>query len=179
MPDLPAFRAPAATEGPPLYILREILADDPDMQIAQDTPDGKIRMIERGVPTDVLDLTISHISFDQWPMYGPVDGLRAILHAPEVVAFMKARDIGWPLHGWGVRGGGGQWPPEQPHLSGSLDNVTVRGVLDHVVKTFPGIWVYENCPRTDKKNRDIYLGFFRPPKNRLQSACRSITARNC
>jgi hypothetical protein len=151
--------------------LREILAVDPDMQVTQDITDGKIRMIERGVPTDVLDLTISHISFDQWPMYDPRDGVSAILHAPEVVVFMKARDIKWPFHGSAVRGNPSPWPPEQPHLSGSLENVTVREVLDHILKTFPGIWVYENCPRTDEKNRTIYFGFWKLQKLGPKDLC--------
>lgn len=155
IPDLPQFRA-SATSGAPLHTLRGILADDPGMRVRQDRPGGEIRMMERGVPTDVLNVRISHISFDQW--YDPRDGVSAILHTPEVVAFMKARDIKWPFHGSAVRGN--PWPPEHPHLSGSLENVTVREVLDHILKTFPGIWVYENCPRTDEKNRTVYFGFW-------------------
>jgi hypothetical protein len=27
-------------------------------------------------------------------------------------------------------------------------------------KTFPGIWIYENCPRSDDKNRVVFFEFF-------------------
>jgi hypothetical protein len=159
-PDLPQFRVPAENSGSPLEILREVIADHADMQVTKDTG-GTIRIIERGVPSDVLDVTISHISFDTGPMYDPDDGVSAILHSPEVVAFMKARHIEWPFHGGAVPGNAwGKWPSDQPHLSGSLDNVMVREVLDRVLKTFPGIWVYENCPANGDKGRVLFLGFF-------------------
>jgi hypothetical protein len=65
-----------------------------------------------------------------------------ILRTPEVIAFMKAHNIEWPRSG-GVRGNLlGQWTPDKPHISGSMDNVTVSEVLDRVLKTFPGIWIY-------------------------------------
>jgi hypothetical protein len=54
----------------------------------------------------------------------------------------------------------GAWPPQSPRISGSLENVTLSQALDRVLKTFPGIWVYEDCPKSDKKNRVIYLRFY-------------------
>lgn len=165
-PDFPHFGAPAKSGGAHLQDLRELFVDHPATVVTQD-PDGTIRMIERGVPTDVLNIRISHISFGesgvngQKAVYNPDDALSAILHAPEVVSFMKARGIERPFRGGGVRGNStGQWPPDQPHISGSLDDVTVSSALDFVLRTFPGIWAYENCPQTDKKSRDIYFGFF-------------------
>jgi len=124
-------------------------------------------MAEIGVPADVLNVRISHISFErsgangQGAAYNPDDALNAILRAPEVMDFMKAHDIEQPSQGAGVPGNLiGRWPPEQPHISGSLDNVTVSEALDRILETFPGIWVFENCPRNDKKNRHLYFGFF-------------------
>ena len=167
IPDFPLLRVTAASGSSPIQTLRKILGENPAIQVTQDK-DGTVRMIENDVPTDVLNVRISHISFEgsgvneQRATYNPNEALRTILRAPEVAAFMKARNIEWPLHGGGVPGNSiGRWPPERPHISGSLDNVTVSKALDRVLKTFAGIWVYENCPGNDKTKRDIYFGFFR------------------
>jgi hypothetical protein len=161
-PDFPQFRAAETSGGSSPQALREILADDAAMRVMQN-PEGTIRMIESGVPTDLLNIRISHISFENnenTGVYAPNAALRFILSAPEVVAFMKAHDIEWPFAIEGGSGIAGAWPPEFPHISGSLDDVTLSQALDHVLKTFPGIWMYENCPRTDQKNRVVYFRFF-------------------
>jgi hypothetical protein len=163
-PDFPQFRDSATSGGLPLQTVRDMLADDSAMQVMQD-PDGTIRMIESGVPTDLLNVRISHILFEsngangQRAIYSPNVALRYILQAPEVVAFMKAHDIGWPYVGEAVPGNAGARPSSWPHISGSLDNVTLSEALDRVLKTFPGIWIYENCPQSDKRNRIVYFRF--------------------
>jgi len=48
--------------------------------------------------------------------------------------------------------------PGMSHISGDLNNVTVRQALDHVLKTFPGFWVYENC--TDELHNHVSIQFF-------------------
>ena len=99
-PDFPQFRAPGMIGGPPSQALREIFADDPAMQIIEDDPSGTIRMTESSVPTDLLSVRISHISFENngnSSVYEPNTALRFILRAPEVVAFMKTHDIEWPF----------------------------------------------------------------------------------
>ncbi len=138
------------------------------MQVTQDTG-GTIRMNETGVPTDLLNVKISHIPFETYGqrVYTANGGLKVILQTPEVLAFMKAHDIRGPFgpfdgcsgHGEAVPGNLGQWPPEYPHISGSLDNVTLSEALDYVLRTFPGIWIYESCPQSDKKKRVVYLRF--------------------
>ncbi len=160
-PNFPPLRTLATRSGDsPLQILREMFADDPAMQVTQ-APDGTIRMIEAGVPTDLPDLRIRHALFEngRYAMYNPNIALRFILRAPEVVAFMKDHDIGWPYTSEAAEPAG-QWPTELPHISGSLDNVALSEALDHVLKTFPGIWIYENCPQNDKKRRVVYFRFF-------------------
>ena len=122
-----------------------------------------VRMIEVGIPTDLLNVRISHILFEGYghsAIYTPNDAIRFIMRAPEVVAFMRSHDIEWPFAGEGIIRGSGSWPTESPQISGSLDNVTLSEALDRVLKTFPGIWIYENCPRGDKKNRVVYFRFF-------------------
>ena len=50
--------------------------------------------------------------------------------------------------------------PRLPHISGNLDNVTLSEALDYVLRTFPGLWVYENCP-SKKRKRAVFITFFR------------------
>ena len=40
---------------------------------------------------------------------------------------------------------------DTPHISGELNNVIVSQALDQVLKTFSGLWIYENCPRGKTK----------------------------
>jgi hypothetical protein len=168
IPEFPLFRVSTRAEGSTVQILREILADDPSMQVTQDK-DGTIRMNETGVPTDLLNVKIGHILFESYGqrVYTANGALRVILQTPEVLTFMKAHDIRGPYgpfdncsgHGEPVPGNLGAWPPESPHVSGSLDDVTLSEALDYVLKTFPGIWIYESCPQRDKKNRVVYFRF--------------------
>jgi hypothetical protein len=167
-PDFPHFRVPMRAGGSTVQVLREVLADAPAMQVTQD-PNGTIRMNETGVPTDLLNVKISHILFESYGqrVYTANGALKVILQIPEVLAFMKAHDIRGPFgpfdncsgHGEAVPGNAGAWPSGSPHVSGSLDNVTLSEALDYVLKAFPGIWIYESCPQSDKKNRVVYFRF--------------------
>jgi hypothetical protein len=166
VPDLPHFRLPVTFKDTATETLREMLPNDRGMTVTQDSS-GIIRMIESGVEYDMLNVRIQHISFGdlgtnkQGSAYNPNDALDAILNAPEVTEFMKAHDIQRPGSGAGVHGNQiGTWPPEQPHISGSLDNVTVSEALDQVLMTFPGMWVYEDCPKGENSKREVYFGFF-------------------
>ena len=51
-------------------------------------------------------------------------------------------------------------PPGVPHISGHLNNVTFSEAMDYVLQAFPGIWIYENCPRSHTKKRRVYFHFF-------------------
>jgi hypothetical protein len=33
--------------------------------------------------------------------------------------------------------------------------------LDYMLKTFPGLWVYENCPGSGKDKRVVVFAFYR------------------
>lgn len=152
-----AVNASSALEG-----LRDIFAANPAIQVNQDS-DGMIRMTETGIPTDILNVEISRISFQDYKgngIFNPNDALRVVLRAPEVGSFMEERDIEIPSGTEAVPGNAGSWPPELPHLSGSLDNVSLRQALDHILKSFPGIWVYESCPKTETRGRLAYFRFF-------------------
>jgi hypothetical protein len=166
-PDLPPLRAIAGRGGSTLQSLREILRDDHAIRVEQDST-GNIRMVENAIPTDLLNIKIRHISFDGTYASGPESGvytpnqaLHVILQVPELAAFTKAHVIEILGMDYGiVGGGGGQWPAGSPHISGSLDNVTLSQALDRVLETFPGIWVYQNCLRRDSRERAVYFRFF-------------------
>lgn len=163
IPDFPQFRFPRTYDGPAIQTLREILAVLPTVKVTEDRT-GLIRMIDPSVPTDILNVRIAHLDFrgpwDDGAVHNPDEGLVCIMRSPEVVSFMEARGIDHD------RGGGtpgnlfGHWPTQAPHMSGSLDNVTVSEALDHILATFPGIWVYENYPASANRTRDFYFGFF-------------------
>jgi hypothetical protein len=172
-PDFPQFRLPPSYSGSPREILQEMFAGNPKMRVTQE-PDGKVRMAERDVPTDLLDVKISHISFapnepvtnmlsGSDMLHGPNVAVQAILQTPEVKAFRKAHNIGPFSATFETPGDAGS--TEKPIVSGDLDNVTVSQALDYVLQTFPGFWLYENC-RSEGGGRQVFLGIFEnvPPK---------------
>ncbi len=133
---------------------------DAQMQVTQD-PTGMIRMIESDVPRDLLDFRINHVSFklvspDGDVVYQPRVALQAIVWAPEVQAFMKTHDIRQTVD-FERAGAWPSLPPNAPHISGGLENVTVSQALDQVVQTFPGLWIYENCS-SKKGKRTVDFG---------------------
>jgi hypothetical protein len=167
-PAPPAFQAPGSTGGSPLQQLREMITDNSPLQVKQDEQ-GLIRFFEPSVPDDLLSVKIKHIAFDgsgtfwRGGVYSPSDAVRIIVRSPEVLAFAKAHHIESTLFSgaMGVPGNlEGQWPANQPRITGSLENVTVQEALDHVLTTFHGVWAYENCPAANDKPRTIWVGFF-------------------
>lgn len=164
-PDLPPFRT-ITGGGSTLQTLREMLRDDHAIRVEQDQT-GKIRMVENVIPTDILNIKIRHISFDGTYASGPESGvytpnqaLYVILHSPELAVFIKAHDIEILTTDGGIADAGGQWRRDSPHISGSLDDVTLSQALDRVLETFPGIWAYQNCPPKEHRERAVYFRFF-------------------
>lgn len=162
-PDLPEVRTHVRSwGGSPVLTLREMFADNPKMQVTQER-DGMIRMFESDVPRDLLDVTISRISFrDEMGrdgVWSPIDARRIIEGAPEVRAFMRDHQIAWPSQVESTMGGHARPSPESPHVSGNLYNVTLVEAMNYVLKTFPGLWVYENC-RSENASRIVFLEVF-------------------
>lgn len=191
--DFPQVRKVSNYSGPPREVLQRMFADDPRMRVTQE-PGGKIRMVETDVPSDLLDVKISHLSLKplilkparesaqtpidphaalHWPgqtlgdpnfrfaswikaLGGPGIALELILNTSEVSAFKRANNIrpfstaGFPLPG----NSSSNLP-----VIGELDNVTVSQALDYVLETFPGFWVYENCPGEDG-GRTVFFNFY-------------------
>jgi hypothetical protein len=164
-PEFPPLRVLTSTDGPPLRTLRKMLADDKHIRLTQDVDGRMIRMREIDVPDDILNVRISHISFNgvynlgNYGVDSPNEALHIILGAPEVESFITAHHV-YVIFNDNVISGGVGHTPAQPQLSGSFDNVTVQQALDRVLQTFPGVWVYQNCPQSEARNRSVYFRFF-------------------
>lgn len=145
-----------------------MFAIDSAMHVTQDAY-GTVRMIESGVPTDVLNIKIREVRFERPESYYPNAAFdRLVFHAPEFKQFFREHGISWDGTSWpldvNVRPGlgfsalGNPNPlPEWPHLSGSLHDISVAELLDYIVGTFPGIWIYENCPQEGTRVRTVWL----------------------
>jgi hypothetical protein len=142
----------------PVAALREIFADDQEIRVNLDA-NGLIRVVEADVRQDLLDVKIRRIAFKDdkaFPptdvRYVPRDAMWAILSKPEVSAFMRDHEI---VRRFDFEDASGRRPipsPELPHLSESLNDVSLSQALDNVLQTFPGLWIYENCPSKNGKS---------------------------
>jgi hypothetical protein len=131
------------------------------MQVAQE-PDGIVRMVEKVVPQDLLNVKIRRLSFDDerkkdGPLFSfsPPAVLNFITEAPEVDGFMKDHSIGRA-----PKLVNEPTTPE-PHVSGELNNVTLSEALDYMAKTFHGLWVYKECPSNKGNKRIVDFSFYR------------------
>jgi len=154
----PITTTPTNSSAPPLQVLREMFANDDDMQVTQE-PDGTIRLVEKTVPQDLLNVKIGHISFDdeqkrKHSMYFHTLVLDFITDAPEVQAFMKDHRIGREPKVIN------QAMSAHPSFSGELTNVTLAQALDYMVKTFRGLWVYKECPGNKENKRIVDFAFY-------------------
>jgi len=117
-------------------------------------------MVEADIPTDFLNVRISHLTFEDYRRKGIFKAnyaMWAVLGAPEVVAFLKSHDVEGPFP---AEMPGGEFLPNSPHISGTLDDVTVREALAYILKIFPGVCLYQNCPQAGKHKRNIFLRFY-------------------
>jgi hypothetical protein len=75
-PDFPKLQALPNHEGPAVELLRQIFSVNPKMRVNQDS-EGRIRMVEEDVPTDLLDVKINHLRFPP-EYYGPLVAVSVI-----------------------------------------------------------------------------------------------------
>ena len=156
-PDFPKLRAVPEHEVSPVKLLQEMFSGDPEMTVSQDS-DGKIRMVETDVPSDLLDVRIQHLRFPV-KYHGPNMAVEVILHSPEVIAFRREHNIG-PEADWGPDFvfPNDALAPNKHRVLGDLYYVTVKQALDYVLQTFQGFWLYENC-KNPKVDRMVYITF--------------------
>lgn len=141
----------------PVAILAELFKGDPQMRVSRDES-GFVRMIEADIPTDLLKSRIRRIAFKNDHAFPPVDvrfdardALAVILSTPDVTQYMEAHQIEKRFPVEFVNERRSMPSPEVPHLPDNVNDVTLSEALDSVVKTFPGLWIYENCPSKDGK----------------------------
>ncbi|HET6175481.1 MAG TPA: hypothetical protein VFE61_01020 [Candidatus Sulfotelmatobacter sp.] len=110
-------------------------------------------MRQKRVPADILDIRISHLTFEDDCFHGIYSANRAlmlILQAPEVSGYLNSHNIAviGMGSGVGIGAGCGLPPLGPPHFSASGDNGTVAEALERVLKEFPDeILVYWNFPK--------------------------------
>jgi hypothetical protein len=159
------FSVPTIRTTSPLEAARQTFAQIPNVLVTQGA-DGRIRIDQDGVSTDFLNLKIANIPWEtgdsptHYPIYNTGAALMRIWMAPEVRRFLQDRGMEMPA--FLVIGplSPSSPPRDAPHLSGAVSDVTVSQALDYVLKTFPGVWYYEDCPGTENRHRMIELGFF-------------------
>ena len=163
-PDFPKLKKISSHEGSPVELLREIFSGNPKMKVNQDA-DGKIRMVEEDVPTDLLDVKIDDVQFPI-KYHGPNAAIFAIMQTSEVMAFRKEHNIGPPANVGDIAAEylSEAHDPNKPRVHGSLHHVTVRQALDYVLGTFHGFWLYENC-NNPNGGRIVFFDFFENDPN--------------
>ena len=133
--------------------------DKEDMLVTQE-PDGTIRMTEKTVPQDLLRVRIGHISFDDENKKNPnsmslhTQVMDFITGAPEVKVFMQDHNISF------LPKMINQAMSPHPGFSGELNNVTLSQALDYMLKTFRGLWIYEECPLGPYRGRVVDFSFY-------------------
>jgi hypothetical protein len=168
VPDLPPIREPQKPYAQnAANTLRSMFSVDGRMVVTQEG-NGTIRVVEAGVPTDILDVRISHLSFDR--ISDPEQALSMVLGAPEVQSFIQSHDIGQPFNIYaaplyalpGLQGLNKSPTPGVRSISGELKGVTLADALDYIMKTFPGFWLYQNCESFEGQ-RVVHFGLFPVP----------------
>lgn len=151
-----------------LETLQHMLAVNSKINVTQDS-DGMIRMVEVGVPMDILEVKIHHVSFPasepdsfdeaRRPLYmaGILVALKTILRAPELVAFEEQHHIN-DNDSLRLESDILSWS-KGPEVTGELNDVTVSQALDYVLKTFPGYWVYEDAS-CEAGGREVRFRFY-------------------
>lgn len=150
-PDDPFRSASPRPGASPLQALNEAFAHDPRLTARQES--GLIRVTGGKVPRGLLDVQISQVSFRDED--DPRDAVQKLLALPEVRDYMRGHHMEFPM----VQGGIFALPRKGgPVLNGTMRGETLFQVLDRIVRTFPGVWVYRACSMGRGK-RSVYIGF--------------------
>ncbi|MGB9073363.1 MAG: hypothetical protein WCC22_12045 [Terriglobales bacterium] len=140
--------------------LQKVFADEKTMLVTEE-PGGMIRITDASVPQALLDVRMRRVYLtSRWGtgdvLYDPDDVAWAIIETPEVQAFMTTHD----LHKPNAYSRLVPTPsPSLPHMSGQMENLTVREALDRTLQTFPGLWSYTQCVNGEGRKL-ISIGFY-------------------
>lgn len=157
--DFPNAQIPTKqSESPTIEIVGHVFRNDPRMKVWQDS-NGMVRMVEKNVPQDLLKVRISHLLFKADYLhvdasYNSWDAMLAVLETPEVTEYIRAERIGSPTQM--IPGMRPVPPPASPRLPSELENVTVFEALDYILKTFPGLWIYQDCESANGRRMVLF-----------------------
>ncbi len=117
---------------------------------------GLTRVQDARVSNGVLGLRLRRVHFG-----GEVDAssaIQVVMSAPEVREHFKENNIEDGAPTIGLMSGSTKGMPK---LTGDLLDVTVAEALDHIVRFFPGLWIYKEC-RSGSSKRVTVRGFSVP-----------------
>jgi hypothetical protein len=127
--------------------IRDMFSDDPKVVVSED-PSGVVRVRIGDVATRLLDTKVHLLEFSQLAQYNPIapgGAVDTVERAPEVeqaVAKLKLYQLSDPMDEIE------QKPLETaPHLTPSMEDVTVDQAFDAIATTFGGMIVYGECSR--------------------------------
>ena len=108
---------------------------------------GMVVMATRGVWQDLMQVKLTHVEFDSFEQYDPFMAILAVVNSPSMAMAMKhiqAKPLALPLDRISPPPA-----PGQPHIDGSLDNVTVDEAINRILRIFHGLVVYKECVKND------------------------------
>jgi len=124
---IPPHVHPARKTGTTIEVLQDMFSGDSRIELSQDL-NWIVRMVEKDVPTDILDVRIHHLTFDSahtpFPdlFHGPNMAMITILSSPEIRSFQDEHHI--VPTGSRLEGNMGS---DLPALTGELNDITLSG----------------------------------------------------
>ncbi len=112
--------------------------------------DGLVQVRDDRASASILGLSLGHVELRDVVSFD--DGLQQLLSAPEIQAFLDRNHTEMPLvltsssivsdeHDRRMK-----TTVTAPKYSQTLTGVTLEFALNSIVKAFPGIWIYKECP---------------------------------
>lgn len=121
----------------PIETLHQALVNNPRLTVKEDSED-MIRVVDIDTQPEILRVKINDLTFQD--ENDPIEAVSKILSSHELATYMRNHHIEF------IATSGGLVPePSGHHLSATMTNSTVSQSLDRITKTFPGVWIYEEC----------------------------------
>jgi hypothetical protein len=153
---------PPAHNMPPMGALRQAFVNNPTITVKEDSS-GMIRVTGGDVQPELLGVTIHDVKFQEES--DPREATNKLLASPELKTYMQSHRTKFV-----TTSGGLVPPPSGRHLSGTLNDMTVSQSLDRIAKTFPGVWIYEECLTGQREKRlEISFHEFSAPTSSRQA----------
>jgi len=130
--------------------------------------DGLVQFRDDRASAELLRLHLAQFELVQ--AVNLEDAVNKLLKAKQVVSFLKQNQIDLEPEFTGAYLGNQEHiqrlskSPTTPKYSLKLTAVTLEEALNSIVRTFPGVWVYRECPGRINLTSDP-VGFPHPPNN--------------